>query len=319
MVATVLVATLCVSTLQGSVGAAQGQGQDAVAVAEAALDQARQIRCEAEQRLGVLQARRERVVADLRRLDEGAAVITDELAAARREVREFAVAAYIDGGQSEMLAATLNPRDNAAMVWRSRLLGGQTVDSADSVDRYSALQAANDPERVAAADQLDQLGSTIEQAFSDVLQAAALERDAEHALADALAAAKAEADAAARAAAKAEADAAAAARKTAAPAPAQKRPAPATPPTGAPAPAAIEGATEAEQAQLARIRHCESRGNYSAVSASGRYRGAYQFDYNTWAAIGGSGDPAAAPPAEQDARALQLLRQRGTRPWPNCA
>jgi hypothetical protein len=70
---------------------------------------------------------------------------------------------------------------------------------------------------------------------------------------------------------------------------------------------------------LAKIRHCESRGNYSIVSASGTYRGAYQFDRRTWQSVGGTGDPAAASPAEQDYRALLLYRQRGRRPWPNCA
>jgi muramidase (phage lysozyme) len=69
---------------------------------------------------------------------------------------------------------------------------------------------------------------------------------------------------------------------------------------------------------LAAIRACESSGNYGAVSANGRYRGAYQFDQRTWQSVGGSGDPAAASPAEQDARAGQLRSQRGANPWPNC-
>ncbi len=69
---------------------------------------------------------------------------------------------------------------------------------------------------------------------------------------------------------------------------------------------------------LANIRRCESGGNYQAVSPSGKYRGAYQFDVRTWRSIGGSGDPAAASPAEQDARARQLRSQRGSSPWPNC-
>jgi hypothetical protein len=69
---------------------------------------------------------------------------------------------------------------------------------------------------------------------------------------------------------------------------------------------------------LSAIRACESGGDYGAVSAGGRYRGAYQFDRQTWQSVGGSGDPAAASPAEQDARARQLWNQRGSNPWPNC-
>lgn len=69
---------------------------------------------------------------------------------------------------------------------------------------------------------------------------------------------------------------------------------------------------------LAAIRACESGGDYGAVSSNGRYRGAYQFDNQTWQSVGGSGDPAAATPAEQDARAGLLRSQRGSSPWPNC-
>jgi hypothetical protein len=34
--------------------------------------------------------------------------------------------------------------------------------------------------------------------------------------------------------------------------------------------------------------------------------------------MGGSGDPADAPEAEQDRIAAKLLAARGTAPWPNC-
>jgi hypothetical protein len=69
---------------------------------------------------------------------------------------------------------------------------------------------------------------------------------------------------------------------------------------------------------LERIAQCESGGDPTAVSATGQYRGKYQFDRQTWERMGGSGDPAAAPEAEQDARAAQLLERRGTAPWPAC-
>jgi hypothetical protein len=73
-----------------------------------------------------------------------------------------------------------------------------------------------------------------------------------------------------------------------------------------------------DDATLQRIAQCESGGDPTAVSADGTYRGKYQFDRETWRQMGGSGDPAAAPEAEQDRIAAKLLAARGTAPWPNC-
>jgi peptidoglycan hydrolase-like protein with peptidoglycan-binding domain len=70
---------------------------------------------------------------------------------------------------------------------------------------------------------------------------------------------------------------------------------------------------------LSRIASCESGGNPAAISAGGRYRGKYQFSRATWRALGGTGDPAKAAEAVQDAMAAKLLAARGTSPWPNCA
>ena len=72
------------------------------------------------------------------------------------------------------------------------------------------------------------------------------------------------------------------------------------------------------QATLDAIGACESGGDPTAVSADGSYRGKYQFDYGTWEAVGGSGDPAAASEAEQDYRAALLYAQSGSSPWPVC-
>lgn len=69
---------------------------------------------------------------------------------------------------------------------------------------------------------------------------------------------------------------------------------------------------------LDRIAQCESGGSPTAVSPDGTYRGKYQFDYQTWASVGGSGDPAAASEAEQDMRARMLYARRGSSPWPVC-
>jgi len=70
--------------------------------------------------------------------------------------------------------------------------------------------------------------------------------------------------------------------------------------------------------QLEAIAACESGGDPTAVSADGTYRGLFQFDYGTWASVGGSGDPAAAPAAEQYRRAAILYARSGAAPWPVC-
>jgi hypothetical protein len=73
-----------------------------------------------------------------------------------------------------------------------------------------------------------------------------------------------------------------------------------------------------DQSTLDAIAACESGGDPTAVDASGTYRGKYQFDLQTWASVGGSGDPAAAPEAEQDYRAALLMSRAGSSPWPVC-
>jgi hypothetical protein len=69
---------------------------------------------------------------------------------------------------------------------------------------------------------------------------------------------------------------------------------------------------------LEAIAQCESGGDPRAIGGGGAYRGKYQFSYSTWAGVGGSGDPAAAPEAEQDRRAAMLYARSGAGQWPVC-
>lgn len=71
-------------------------------------------------------------------------------------------------------------------------------------------------------------------------------------------------------------------------------------------------------AALHAIAQCESGGNPAAVSSNGSYRGLFQFDYGTWASVGGSGDPADASSEEQYRRAAMLYARSGAGPWPVC-
>jgi hypothetical protein len=72
-------------------------------------------------------------------------------------------------------------------------------------------------------------------------------------------------------------------------------------------------------AVLRRIAECESGGDPTAVSKSGRYRGKYQFDLATWRSLGGHGDPIEAAESVQDRLAVRLYKRRGTSPWGACA
>jgi hypothetical protein len=88
--------------------------------------------------------------------------------------------------------------------------------------------------------------------------------------------------------------------------------------TSSQSPASNGATASAPNATLAKIAACESSGNPAAVSASGQYRGKYQFSRETWREYGGTGDPAAAPESVQDSIAAKLLAARGTQPWPVC-
>ena len=78
-------------------------------------------------------------------------------------------------------------------------------------------------------------------------------------------------------------------------------------------------------AQLYRLRWCESTDNYSAVSRTGSFRGAYQFHRGTWDSVARQHfpryvglDPASAAPRVQDAMTRALWSMTGPRSWPVC-
>ena len=78
-----------------------------------------------------------------------------------------------------------------------------------------------------------------------------------------------------------------------------------------------QAAAGAAPPHLEAIAACESGGNPSTDTGNGFY-GKYQVTQSTWESVGGTGNPAAASEAEQDARAAQLYAQQGSSPWPVC-
>jgi uncharacterized protein YabE (DUF348 family) len=78
---------------------------------------------------------------------------------------------------------------------------------------------------------------------------------------------------------------------------------------------ASDAVVSADGLNWAALAQCESGGRPDAVSASGKYRGMYQFSTTTWAGVGGSGDPAAASVEEQTMRAQMLYARSGAGQW----
>ena len=81
---------------------------------------------------------------------------------------------------------------------------------------------------------------------------------------------------------------------------------------------AITAGGAADSLNWAALAKCESGGNASIVSATGKYHGLYQFSVATWQAVGGTGLPSQASADEQTARAKMLYNRSGAGQWPHC-
>ncbi len=272
-----------------------------VAGARAGLDDAARVRVAAQQRLQRLEASRADLQAKLARGSAESNAVTTQLVAARHEALQRAVDAYVNGDDSAQLAVFLRSSELTDAAARTSLLASQTRSAVEAAANFQRMKESNEPAVVDLATHLDAINAQIADARSDLYQAEALEADAEHRL---TAATQAAAEAAAQAAE---------ARLTAA---SNRHRAPRSSASKAPSGSADPWAT---------LRNCESGGAYGVTSASGRYRGAYQFDQATWDSIAAEVDPsyvgvdpASAPPAVQDRMAQALYGQRGNRPWPRC-
>jgi hypothetical protein len=95
-------------------------------------------------------------------------------------------------------------------------------------------------------------------------------------------------------------------------------PLPVTFPLSAGPPIIPASTTPAASGVWARLRQCESGGNYATDTGNG-YFGAYQFSEPTWLGIGGTGYPDDAPPAVQDQGAQRLQARSGWGQWPACS
>lgn len=289
-----------------------------VAAAEADLAAARTARAESEARVAELRAVLEADQSRLAALSDQGQLTLSQLSETQQQAERLVVDAYVKGASSEELDVVFDAPAASDAAWMRHLTVGRVDQAREAAVRLRALRDDVGAEVAELANSSSQATQALAEAEEDVRQAVAAEARAEAGVVAAmeaeqrLAAQEAARQEAARVAARQEAEAAEA---EAAPPPDEDAPEEAGGLPATPSPA-LRPLLEVDGWDY--LRECESGGNYRAVSSDGTYRGAYQFDMGTWRGVGGTGDPAAAPPAEQDARALMLYERRGSAPWPSC-
>ena len=233
---------------------------------------------EVDARLVQLEAERDQIDGEHANLSAQQQELARQLEITRRDIRQLAVTAYIAGGPAGDTERLLEVSDFNESMWRAELLEGQAERTIEAAKRYDQLLKGADEAVRDLVTRVDQNRAKIENATFEHFLASIEDKEAEQELSRAI---NRERLAQARAS----------------------------------APSLEEAGGGDARSQL---RNCESGGNYQAISASGKYRGAYQFDQRTWEAVGGVGDPIDAPPEEQDLRARILYSRSGNRPWPVC-
>jgi hypothetical protein len=269
-------------------GAPPGWAQQADKTPRQGFDEAQAAVNAVQGRLDALFAARRELDIEGLHLSVGQRQIADRLEEARQQAESLVLAAYMQGSGPVVEDAVVYQEPAADIAYKTFFVTDRAARARAAVEAQRAAFAEVDADiaefvvrRAANASALDQANGDLDRSLQVLRDADARFREAEHAAAE-----KAKAETAA-----------------------QKPP-----------PFVSSGGSRANAngAGWDALRKCESGGNYGAVDSSGTYRGAYQFDRRTWAGLGGTGDPAAAAPAEQDYRAQLLFNQRGAQPWPVC-
>jgi peptidoglycan hydrolase CwlO-like protein len=282
-----------------------------VAAAQQQLDESHARRALAQSHIADLEAQASAVQSQLAQLGDQRRDLLNQLAKAEQQARRLAVDAYVRGAGTDDLAAILDTQQATDAAWRKHMTVGRVDQAREAAFKLRDLRLEVETQLTHLADQASTTDRAVSDAREEMRQAAAAESQAQQQLIDAQEEVRQAAIAEARA--RQQLFDAQQAERRAAEARAAQRDQVAQSQSQSPAARVI---TQGDPWEY--LRQCESGGNYQAVSPDGRHRGAYQFDVSTWQGLGGRGDPAAASPAEQDARALQLYQLRGRGPWPAC-
>lgn len=255
--------------------------------AEAALAAAQAWRAEVMGRIAAAEDEQARVRARIAELDAGDRELAARVEQARVRARTLLVEAYVGGGPISVLQYLVDAPSAGDLTWRRYLVRSSAEHTHEAARLYQAAREEVSAEVLDLVLAVDRARLAADEARAELVRAEAAVSEAEVSLLEA----RHEADhRAGRIVVRSGDD-------------------------GGPTP---DQSGNARGPGWAKLRECESGGNYAIADRTGAFRGAYQFAVSTWYGVGGVGDPADAPPAEQDYRAQVLYEAQGARPWPVC-
>jgi hypothetical protein len=143
-------------------------GAPTVDGAESALEAATTAKADAMARRVQLQADLVRTRQDINALGLEQVALIHELEVARHRVRVVTIRAYTAGAGARDLDLLMDASDIGDHIFRSELLAGNAVDTADAIQDYEDLQAEADDSAIELAERVDTIQAGIEDTASDI-------------------------------------------------------------------------------------------------------------------------------------------------------
>ena len=304
----VLMVALIVALVAAPAAAGAQSTEDRIAHTRAAIDAAAQSWFESQSRAEKLDTE----ISDLERTVDESQANADRTAVV---ARARAVEIYMGSGTD--FGPVFESSDALDSVRRAELLDRANAESQRAIDEFEIASERLTEQRAELEQRRDDQQEVVDRLAAEQAsleeQLSGLQAQAQRE--QAIAAAQAQ-----RSAASAEK---AAPARSATAAPAKKSPAPTRPAAVPPPPAPAGTHPHHDDPFLVCTRARESRGNYSVVSASGLYHGAYQFAPTTWNATASHEGrlalvgvlPSRASVYDQDDMAWTLYQWQGKVPW----
>ena len=146
-------------------------GPPTIEGAETALADATEAKTDAMARRSELQAELSDTRAEINALGLEQVALINELEIARHRVRVVTVRAYTSSASARDLDLLMDASDLGDHIYRSELLAGNVVDTAQAIEEYQDLREEADDDSIELAERVDEIQAGIEDTASDIAAA----------------------------------------------------------------------------------------------------------------------------------------------------